>query len=188
MDDQYLDVILAQSTPRAAAHAPAVRGEVAEMSAVAARMASQARQGKQRRRRRLAAGSLVASLGLAGAGVAAATGGWWGGQGEPQVILEDANCLAGFRVTADGASADEIAAASAVLEQLSYEDLDLETAERDLIASGVLRDSDPADARDHRILSTAVIQEIEVGLAEHGWHETGDWGLLGHVDCSGEDR
>ncbi|MCK0114315.1 hypothetical protein MWU75_19430 [Ornithinimicrobium sp. F0845] len=132
MDDQFLDVMLAQSTPRAAAHASTVRREVAEMSAVAAKMASI----KQRRRRRLAAGSLVASLGLAGVGVAAASGGWWGGQGEPQVVLEDDTCLAGFRVTADGASADEIAAATDVLEQLTYEDLDLEATERDLVASG----------------------------------------------------
>jgi len=187
MDDQYLDVMLAQSTPRSAAHSPAVRSEVAEMSAVAAHMASQARLGKQRRRRRLAASSLVASLVLAGAGVAAATGGWWGGQGEPQVVWEDDNCLAGFRVTADGASADEIAVATDVLEQLNYKDLDLEATERDMTASGVLRESDPAGEREHRILSTAVIQQIEVGLAERGLHETGDWGLLGHVDCSGEN-
>ena len=185
-----LDRILTDSAPRTSADDPEVRRSIMAMSTAAAAAAGPRVRGVTTRGRRVATAVVAASLGLAGVGVAAAsTFGWWGGQGEPELVLQDVgltdDCLTGFRVTGEPADAVDVAAARAALVSMTAADLDLVATEQAMLAEGLLRAEYPADQRWHAVLATAVREEIAAALVQQGIDPVGEWGLLGHSECSG---
>jgi hypothetical protein len=186
-----LDRILADSVPWTSVDDPGVRRSISAMSVSAAVAARTRKRAASVRGRRLATGVVAALLGLGGVGVAAATtGGWWGGQGEPELLLQNTgladDCLAGFRVTEEGnADADVVAAARAALQGVRAADLDLAATEQSMRSKGLLHDDTPEAERWQHVLSTAVHRQIETALLERGLDPVGEWGLLGHSECSG---
>jgi hypothetical protein len=189
---EELDRILADSAPRTSGDDPGVRRSISAMSASAAVAVRTRKRVGGVRGRRLATGVVAALLGLAGVGVAAATtGGWWGGQGEPELILQNIgvadDCLSGFRVTAEEGNpdADVVAAARAALRDVRGADLDLAATEQAMRSEGLLNEDTPEGERWQQVLSTAVHRQIEVALLERGLDPAGEWGLLGHSVCSG---
>lgn len=186
-----LDRILIDSAPPTSADDPAVRRSIIAMSSAAEAAAAPRRQVATVRSRRVATAVVAASLGLAGVGVAAAsTFGWWDGQGAPELVLTDVgltdDCLAGFRVTGEPASAVDVVAARAALGSMAAADLDLAATERTMLAGGLLRDDYTSEQRWHAVLATAVREEIAAELVEQGIDPIGEWGLLGHSECSGD--
>ena len=186
-----LDRILADGAPWTSADEPEVRRSIAEMSDAAATAAGTRKRGTSPRSRRVATAVLAASLGLAGVGVAAASSlGWWGGQGSPELVLDDVglsdDCLAGFRVTGQPEDSVDVVAARAALRSMSAADLDLAATELAMASNGRLREEDTADERWHTVVHTAVHQEIAAELVEQGIDPVGEWGLLGHSECSGD--
>lgn len=186
-----LDRILIDSAPPTSADDPAVRRSIIAMSSTAAAAAGTRRPGVTARGRRVATAVVAASLGLAGVGVAAASSlGWWGGQGEPELVLRDSRlgdeCLAGFRVTGEPADAVDVVAARAALGSMAAADLDLAATEEAMLGTGVLRGEETPEERWHKVLHTAVHEEIAAELGRQGIDPVGEWGLLGHSECSGD--
>lgn len=192
-----LDRLLADGAPPTTTDDPGVRSSLAAMSTAAAAAAAAGRvlaPGPLRpARRRIATAVVAASLGLAGAGVAAATGGWWGGQGTPELVLQDLDgredCLAGFRIAPEEGTSDDdpvLAAARTALAQVDAADLDLHATERSMADEGLLPEDTPAGERWDRVLMTAVHRHVEATLAAQGLDPaTAPWGLLGRSDCVG---
>lgn len=185
-----LDQILTEGAPRTSATDPEVRRAIIAMSAAAGTAAGTRRRGTTARGRRVATAVVAASLGLAGVGAAAASSlGWWGGRGEPELILQDAvlgdECLAGFRVTGEPEGAVDVVAARSALGSMSAADLDLAAAEEAAMRDGLLRAEYSAEERWHVVLATAVREEIAAELAAQGIEPIGEWGLLGHSECTG---
>lgn len=191
-----MDTLLGASAPRTSGHDPQVRRAISELSDAAAQRAS--RGGAASARRRVAAVTFVASVGLGSVGAAAAvTSGWWGGQGDPELLIHGVDagltddCMAGFRVAPDGEEAEPgtIAAARVALQQIDPADLDLVAAEQELIRTGRLYGDEPEAQRASKIRVFAVYDRIEAELREQGFELPGEgWGLLGGTECSGEGQ
>lgn len=188
--------ILDESAPWTSANDPSVRRAIGALSASAATESAPAvmRNPRGAWSRRLTTGVIVASLGLAGAGAAAAaTFGWWGGQGEPELLLQNTwvipdDCVAGFRIAPDGpADAGVVEAARDALKSIDAAGLDLAATERALRDEGFFQDDVPEGQLRMMVLAKSVHQHVKTVLVEQGFAQpTEGWGLLGGTECSAE--